>query len=124
MMMRQHVKAFTLLEVLIALAIISIALTALLLVMSQSIRGTEHVKNKTLAHLVVMQGLSMIQLKLVPVHASEKSTEKIQIFGKTWFWHANRSNTSLPNMQRIEITVSQHESGPFTDPFIGFAGTS
>lgn len=119
-MMRPRNHAFTLLEVLIALAILSIALTALLLVMSQSIQGTERVKNKTLSHLVAMQGLAMVQLKLTPIQQTQTKTEKIMIFGNTWFWQAKRSATSLKNIQRIEITVSQHESGPFVDPLIGF----
>ncbi|MDF1683372.1 MAG: type II secretion system minor pseudopilin GspI [Legionellaceae bacterium] len=121
-MMPKYSKAFTLLEVLIALAIISIALTALLLVMSQSIQGTERVKNKTLSHLVAMQGLAMVQLKLTPVQKTQTKTEKLIIFGNTWFWQAKSSATSLPNMQRIEITVSQHASGPFTDPLVGYGG--
>jgi len=119
---RLAIKGFTLLEVLLALAVISIALTALLLVMSQSIQGTEHVKNKTLSHLVAMQGLAMVQLKLTPLAAGRETTSKLNVLGKTWFWHAKSSSASLPNMQRVEITVSQHQSGPFTDPLIGFAG--
>lgn len=121
-MITKRMQAFTLIEVLIALAIISIALTALLLVMSQSIQGTERVKNKTLSHLVAMQGLAMVQLKLTPVQQTRARTEKITIFGNTWFWQAKRSSTSLPHLQRIEITVSQHEDGPFGDPLIGFGG--
>lgn len=120
--MPRHTKAFTLLEVLIALAIISIALTALLLVMSQSIQGTERVKNKTLSHLVAMQGLAMVQLKLTPVQSTQTKTEKITVFGNTWFWQAKSSTTSLPNMRRIEITVSDRASGPFRDPLVGFIG--
>ena len=118
----QHIKAFTLIEVLLALSVIAIALTALLLVMSQSIRGSEHVKHKTLAHLVAMQGLARVQLKLVPIQASQESTEKMTVFGNTWYWHAKSSSTSLSNLQRIEISVSQRESGPFGDPLIGFRG--
>lgn len=121
-MSHQRVKAFTLLEVLLALAIISIALTALLLVMGQSIKGADHVKHKTLAHLVGMQGLAMVQLKLSPLAAGREATNKLRIFDQTWFWHAKSSSASLPNMQRIEITVRQNESGPFRDPLIGFAG--
>ena len=69
-----------------------------------------------------MQGLAMVQLKLTPVQKTRTKTEKITIFGNTWFWQAKSSATSLPNMQRIEITVSQHASGPFSDPLVGFGG--
>lgn len=116
-------KAFTLLEVLIALAIISIALTALLLVMSISIQGTERVKNKTLSHLVAMQALAQVQLKLTPIQTTQTKTEEITVFGNTWFWQAKSSKTSVPNIKRIEITVSQQASGPFSDPLVGYIGT-
>ena len=55
-------KAFTLIEVLLALAVIAIALTALLKVTSQDVSYARRLKDKTLSHWVAKQGVSMVQL--------------------------------------------------------------
>ncbi|MCH9757239.1 MAG: type II secretion system minor pseudopilin GspI [Gammaproteobacteria bacterium] len=113
-------NGFTLIEVLIALAIISIALTALLLTTAETVKGTQRLRDKTLAHLATTQGLTLIQLNLAPLDKSQTITQEITLFNKKWFWHAKATPTHLKNIERLEITASPNESGPFTDPIIGF----
>ncbi|MCH9717759.1 MAG: type II secretion system minor pseudopilin GspI [Gammaproteobacteria bacterium] len=114
-------QGFTLIEVLIALAIISIALTALLLTTSETIKGTHRLRDQALAHLVATQALTLIQADLSSLPKNQDKTEHIALFGKQWFWHAKASPTHLSTVERIEITASPHENGPFnTSPVIGF----
>jgi general secretion pathway protein I len=114
-------QGFTLIEVLIALAIISIALTALLLTTAETIKGTHRLRDKTLAHLVATQALTLVQEDLSPLKKNQEKTEEITLFGKQWFWHAKASPTHLSTVERIEITASPHENGPFNPPpVIGF----
>jgi general secretion pathway protein I len=113
-------NGFTLIEVLIALAIISIALTALLLTTAETVSSTHRLREKTLAHLVTTQGLTQIQLDLVPLGKNQTITQSFILFGQEWFWHAASAPTHLSTVERIEVTASPHENGPFTDPLIGF----
>ncbi len=120
MMSTRETKGFTLIEVLIALAIISIALTALLLTTAETVRSTERLRQKTLAYLTATQALTLIQLELAPLEKKQEITQQITLFGTPWFWHAKASPTSIKTIERIEVTTSPNENGPFTTPVTGF----
>ncbi|MFZ4077784.1 MAG: type II secretion system minor pseudopilin GspI [Legionellaceae bacterium] len=120
---RRFVHGFSLIEVLIALAVIAIALTALMKATSQSIVGTQHLKEKTIAHLVAMEGLSSIQLGMTLLHPNQEITEKKSMLGSDWYWHARSVSTPIKSMQKIEITVGKNSQGPFSNPLTGFQVT-
>ena len=111
---------FTLIEVLLALAIIAIALTALLKATSQNIEHTTRLKEKSIAHWVAMQGITAIQLGLIPVNLNQDMTKVTSMLGQRWYWRITLASTSIHNVQKITITVSNKPTGPFTDPLIGF----
>jgi general secretion pathway protein I len=113
-------KGFTLIEVLIALAIISIALTALLRTTAETVKSTHYLRQKTLARFVTTQGLTLVQLDLVPLKNNQTTTQAIKLFDTQWFWQAHKTPTDLKQVDRIEVTASMHENGPFTEPLIGF----
>jgi len=66
-MKRTFAKGFTLIEILLALAILAIALTALTAANSRSISGTQHLQQKNLSHIVAMQAIARIHLGLTPM---------------------------------------------------------
>lgn len=120
MMLKKTQKGFTLIEVLLALAIIGIALTALLKATAQNISNTQRIKEKTISHWVAMQGISMIQLGLVQPLESQESTQVTTLFGQKWYWRTKLSKTPVPSMQQITITVSKNQAGPFQNPIIAY----
>ncbi len=114
------ITGFTLIEVLLALAVIAIALTALLKVTAQNVDNTRRIKEKTISHWIAMQGVSMVQLNLIQVNQSVESTQATTMFGQKWYWRAKLSNTPIKKVQRITLTVSQNESGPFREELSAF----
>lgn len=123
--MKQRFKhGFTLIEVLIALAIIAIALTALLKASSEDVSHTTKIKERTISHWVAMQGINAIQLNLIPIHFNQEISEVTTMLGERWYWRARVSPTDVPSMQLITITVSNSPSGPFTTPLYGFRRVS
>lgn len=119
-MMVHRSVGFTLIEVLLALSILAIALTALLKASSETVVGTQRLKEKTMSHLVAMQGISMIQLGLTRITLDQETTKQMTMFDQTWYWHAHVSKTPLEAVQKITITTSKSRAGPFKDPLIGF----
>jgi general secretion pathway protein I len=105
---------FTLIEVLLALAVIAIAFTALLKTTAQDVAFTRRIKEKTIHHWVALQGVHMIQLGLLPLH--QEVTEKTNMLGETWYWRAQVTPTPLKSLEKICITVSKRSSGPFSSP--------
>ncbi len=106
-------KGFTLIEVLLALAIIAIALTALLKASSEDVILTQRIKEKSISHWIAMQGVTSIQLGLIPVNPNEEITQVTKMLGQRWYWRAKLTPTMVSSMQQITITVSTHQAGPF-----------
>lgn len=111
---------FTLVEVLLALAVIAISLTAILKATAQNIQTTQRIKEKTISHWVAMQGVSMIQLNLVSINPSQESTQVTTLLNQKWYWRAHVSATPIKQMQRLTISVSQAQSGPFREELTAF----
>lgn len=113
-------KGFTLLEVLIALAIIAIGFGALFKATLESVRKTQMIKEITLKHWVAMQGVAMIQTGLLELPPGLARTQKTEMFNQTWYWRVAFQPTTVEEVDRIEITVSLKPSGPFTHPLYAF----
>lgn len=111
---------FTLIEVLLALAVIAIALTALIKATSQTVVNTARIKDKSISHWVAMQGIAAIQLDALPVSPNKKITQVTTFLGQRWYWQAMLTNTLIPHVMQITITVSKNQSGPFGDALIAF----
>ncbi|AMQ27648.1 TPA: GspI family T2SS minor pseudopilin variant LspI [Legionella pneumophila] len=114
------VSGFTLIEVLLALTVIAIALTALLKATAQNIDNTHRIKEKTISHWVAMQGVAMIQLNLLRTSQSQESTQATTMLGQKWYWRAKISQTPIKRMQQITISVSSKQAGPFREELIAF----
>lgn len=113
-------SGFTLIEVLLALAVIAIALTALLKTSAQNITNTNRIKDKTISHWVAMQGVAMIQLGLLQPTTSQEITQVTTLFGQRWYWRINTKATAIKSVFQVTIKTSKKQSGPFTDPLIAF----
>ncbi len=113
-------QGFTLIEVLVALAILAIALSALLQNSAGIIRTTAQLEEKNNKHWVAMQTIAAIQLKIIALQPEDNGVHTTSVLGKTWYWKAQSNPTFIKTMNQITITVSEHQSGPFTDPLVGF----
>lgn len=113
-------SGFTLVEVLLALAIIAIALTALLKSMAQNVENTHRIKQKTVSHWVAMQGVAMAQLGLLQINQNQETTQDTVMLGEHWYWRAKATNTSQKSLQLITISVSPQQSGPFREELYAF----
>lgn len=113
-------SGFTLIEVLLALTIIAIALTALLKVTGENISITGLVKEKNTRHWVAMQGIILIQLGVIPVIENQEISEATDFLEEKWYWHARIHPTSVQGVREIVVTTSKTQSGPFTNPLIGY----
>ena len=118
--MKNNQRGFTLIEVLLALAIIAIALTALLRASSQTTHFTFRVKSRMIQQWVAMEGLSSIQLGLINPTPGRVNTFKTEMLDNTWYWRVHLSETPLKNVKKIQITTSSNRTGPFANELIGY----
>lgn len=108
--MRHHTpRGFTLVEVLVALFVLAIALTAILRTMGQAIDATTSLRERTVALWVAQNRLVEHQMRRA-WPAPDTIDGDVEIGGVKWFWREQVSTTPEPGIRRIEITV-RHIAG-------------
>jgi len=95
-------RGFTLLEVLIALAIVALAVSALLGTVTSSGSNVSYLHDKTLAEWVALNRLTEIRTaKLMP--DTGKRTGNAEMGGMRWQWEEEVSELPIKGMFRIDV---------------------
>lgn len=109
---RPEQHGFTLLEVLIALVVIAIAMTAAFQVVSSSSRSQLKLQDTTFARWVAETEMANIQLGLTPP-AVGKTAGESPMAGRIWHWQRQITVAADPALRRAQITVrSENSSNP------------
>ncbi len=113
-------QGFTLIEVLLALAVVAIAFTALIKAQSHVTLSTLHLKNKVIRHQVAMQGMNLVQLGLISLRPGHITTEMTYLLRQRWYWQVEVFDSPLYLVKKIRIRVGSSAKGPFVDELIGY----
>src|SRR5262249_48633317 len=101
----RRVRGFTLVEVLVALAILAVALTAGMRAVAQSSDGATLLKHRTLALWVAQNRLAVAQLASPWPEPGFRNGEAEQA-NTRFVWRETVSGTPNPAFRRIEIVVA------------------
>jgi general secretion pathway protein I len=120
--MRRHGQAggFTLIEVLVALAVVSMAMLAVIGSAGQSTRTVAALRDRTFAEWVAANRLT--ELRLAPDWpALGDSDGDSQLAGEQWHWKVHVKKTADPDLRRIEIDVAHKDTPDSTvESLVGF----
>lgn len=101
-------RGFTLLEVMVALAVVAIALAALIRGGSQSALTAAHLRDKSFAHWVAMNRVA--ELRLQPQWpATGESRGDEEMAKRRWYTLAKVSATDDADVRRLEVEVRTSE---------------
>lgn len=103
-MMRRRQRGFTLVEVLVALAVLAIALTAVMRTLAQAIDATATLRERNVALWVAQNRLAEHQMRRDWPTADTRDGDT-EFGGKKWFWREQVSTTPEASIRRIEITI-------------------
>lgn len=100
-------KGFTLLEVMVALAIFAVAAMALTKVAMQYTQATGNAMLRTQAQFVAMNEIALMEInqEWLSGTASKQSTEQ----GQTWQIDKTSQSTISPNVQRVDVQISLYD---------------
>ncbi len=99
-------KGFTLIEVMVALAIIAIALASLIKASGSHTHSAGYLKSKTLAHYVAMNEITKLQIEKAwpDLGTTRKSSEMAE---REWFWtrEVTKTGDESGNIRGLKFTV-------------------
>jgi len=99
-------KGFTLLETLVAMAVLAISMVAVIQTAGSSVTAQNHLQEKIYAEWVALNQLTRMQVAAeVPRVGKYEGTEKMA--GRQWRWFAQVQATSNPFLLKADV-----QSGP------------
>lgn len=104
-------RGFTLLEVLVALAVLALALGALIKGGADNAANAGYLRDKTFAQWVAMNQVVLLQMEQSwPAVGERKGTEEMA--GREWRWEAKISETFDETVRRVDVKVRAMEDDP------------
>jgi general secretion pathway protein I len=123
---RGRAAGFTLVEVLVALIIVTIGLAALMITVSSTARTSGILRQKTLAQWMALNRLTEVRLNIAKF-GQNTDTGEINFGNQTWHYDTRYFDTSFPSMKRIVVRIYAGDAKTKGNPVIestGFLGTS
>jgi len=97
-------RGFTLIEVLVALAIAAIGLASVLSVVTGSARNAIYLRDKTFASWIAANKITELRLgNTMP--SVDKTDGDLDYAGQKWKWEQTVTQTEVPGMRRIDVAV-------------------
>ncbi|HEX9811699.1 MAG TPA: type II secretion system minor pseudopilin GspI [Burkholderiales bacterium] len=106
---KANYRGFTLVEVLVALAVLAIALAAVLRAMGQAIDLSTDLRERTVALWAAQERATDHRLRN-DWPALDTTEGKMKFGEREWRWHENVSKTPLDEMRRLEIEIRAPDS--------------
>jgi general secretion pathway protein I len=97
-------RGFTLVEVLVALMIVAMGLTALMVAVSGTARTSGYLRDKTLAQWIALNRLSEVRLNTSKFTQNTDAGE-LNFAGRTWHYDTRYFDTSIATMKRVVVRV-------------------
>lgn len=98
---------FTLIEVLVAMLVIAIALTATIRALNSSVHAADHVRNQLAAHWVAMNVISEMQTGIISTPTDQAPLNgQSEMMNHVWDWSAQIDlNQSEVYAKNVVVTV-------------------
>ena len=104
-------RGFTLVEVMVALAVVAIALPALLTVTLQQVDGMGYLRDKSIAQWVAGNKLAESRVQLARSNVLFKGTRSgvTTMAERDWYWWVQSTATEVEDFHRLEVRVAAAE---------------
>lgn len=114
-------KGFTLVEVMVALAIVAFSLTAIAASMNQMIDAANSMRERTYASWIAQNKITELRMANTKPETSTTSGE-VTYANSDWEWRAVVAETGVENFYRINVSVSHAGSEYIVRTVTGFVG--
>lgn len=114
-------NGFTLIEVMVALAIAALSLAAVAAAISQMVDAASSMQERTYASWIAQNKIAELRLANVVPEVSENSGD-VEYANRSWTWETTISETGVENLFRVDVAVSHTGSEATIRTVTGFIG--
>jgi general secretion pathway protein I len=122
----QRARGFTLVEVLVALMIVAVGLTALMVAVNGTARTSGFLRDKSLAQWIALNRLTEVRLNVVKF-GQNTDTGELDFGSRKWHYDTRYFDTSIASMKRVVVRVYLGDAKTKGNPVaqaVGFLGAS
>jgi len=98
-------RGFTLVEVMVALIVVAIGLTALMLAVSGTAGASGYLRDKAVAQWIALNRLTEVRLNLQQKPGQNGDTGEIAMANRKWHYDTRYFDTDFPSMHRVVVRV-------------------
>jgi general secretion pathway protein I len=116
-------SGFTLVEVVVALAIVAIGMFAVFKTIGDTAHNVAYLRDRSFAAWIADNRITEVRLASEMPSVDETEGE-VDFAGRQWHWVANVSQTQVENLRRIDVSVrrEEDEEGTSLMKLSGFVG--
>jgi general secretion pathway protein I len=106
---RAELRGFTLIEVVVALIVVSLGMLAVIETVGGTARNSGYLRDKTIAHWVAMNKVT--EARLLPTAPGvDKTSDEVEMAGRKWRWTMDVKQTPVESIRRIDVSVRPAEA--------------
>ncbi len=102
-------RGFTLVEVLVALVIVTVGMSAVLATLTSAADTTAYLRDKSFAEWVAMNRIAELRLQ-AQRPATGKSSGDMELAGRKWRWEQEVTKLEIPGVQRLDVRVREADA--------------
>ena len=121
MTLPRRTTGFTLIEVMVALVIVSLALAGVAASMGQMIDTANTMRDRTFASWIAQNKITEMRIAGVIPEVGESSGD-VDYANTSWDWTADVSETGVENLMKVDVAVSYAGSDATIFKVTGFIG--
>jgi general secretion pathway protein I len=118
-------RGFTLVEVVVALAIVAIGMFAVFKTIGDTAHNVGYLRDRTLAAWIADNRITEIRLT-GQLPSVDQTEGEVEMAGRRWHWVATVSQTQVSGLRRIDVSVRREEDAEGTSiaTLAGFVGAT
>jgi general secretion pathway protein I len=122
---RRDGRGFTLVEVLVALAIVAIGMLAVFKVLGDTAHNVAYLRDRSFASWIADNRLTEVRLSGEMPSVDEIEGE-LEFAGRRWLWVQKVANTQVEGLRRVDISVRREDDaeGSSLVSLAGFVGAA